>query len=601
MESVVKDVQKIIDAEIDLPPGYTVEYGGQFENLRAAKERLMIAVPIALVLIFILLYFAFKSVRDALIIFSAIPLSAVGGILLLWIRDLPFSVSAGVGFIALFGIAVLNGIVLIEHFKELRHESGEESDEFIIKATKDRLRPVLLTASAAALGFLPMAISSSAGAEVQRPLATVVIGGLITATLLTLIVLPVLYSMFNKKRLKSSAPKTTGLLLLLVILPFTGQSQDQAEELNQIIQVGLNNNPGLKASQYNVEQYQHLEKTAFDPDKTYVYYNFDQNNIAPNNLPLHVFGVSQNFSFPTIYAAKKRMYRSQTSMASLEKELKQNELIKAISASYIRILYFKTLLQETAQLDSIHEVQEEIALKRYEVGESKQLDYLNAATKRQEIQLRYKQIQINLKNEQFMLQKLTATDSVLTIDQDSMPLIIPTILDTANHPGVLYHEKRVEQAKLNKSVNSQQLLPDLELTYFLGRNNGIAPNLYQGGQVGIAIPLFFGAQRSSAKAAESVQWMEIMESENYINQLMIRYEALVATLQNHEEAILSYQNTGKELVDAIYTNAIVSYETGEINYITFSQMLESAYNLEKAYLDHLLERNLTALEINYLL
>ncbi len=158
----------------------------------------MIAVPVALCLIFILLYFAFGSMRETMLVFTAIPLSAVGGVLLLWMRGMPFSISAGVGFIALFGIAVLNGIVLVEHLKELKHRGMKNVDELILKGTTDRLRPVTLTAAAAALGFLPMAISSSAGAEVQRPLATVVIGGLFTATLLTMVVLPILFKMFDK-------------------------------------------------------------------------------------------------------------------------------------------------------------------------------------------------------------------------------------------------------------------------------------------------------------------------------------------------------------------------------------------------------------------
>lgn len=199
MENVVKDVSAIINEKINLPSGYYVTYGGQFENMQNALNRLKIAVPVALCLIFILLYFAFGSIRETLLVFTAIPLSAVGGVLLLWMRGMPFSISAGVGFIALFGIAVLNGIVLVEHLKELKHKGMKNVDELILKGTTDRLRPVTLTAAAAALGFLPMAISSSAGAEVQRPLATVVIGGLFTATLLTMVVLPILFKMFDKK------------------------------------------------------------------------------------------------------------------------------------------------------------------------------------------------------------------------------------------------------------------------------------------------------------------------------------------------------------------------------------------------------------------
>jgi len=307
LQSVVDDVQKIVSDKIKLPQGYYVTYGGQFENLQSAKARLMIAVPIALFLIFILLYFAFGSVKEALMVYSAIPLSAVGGILFLWIRDLPFSISAGVGFIALFGIAVLNGIVLIEHFKELKHQGMKDINELILKGTTDRLRPVLLTAAAAALGFLPMAISSSAGAEVQRPLATVVIGGLFTATLLTMIVLPILYKILDKKEGKKAKFKihnatTVVILLLTSTLSF---SQNKNPELDGLIAKALENNTSIKAGQLQVDKTKANIKSAYSFDKTNLYYNYDQNNLALNNLPLKVFGVQQKFSFPTFYGAQK--------------------------------------------------------------------------------------------------------------------------------------------------------------------------------------------------------------------------------------------------------------------------------------------------------
>ncbi len=196
LQSVIEDIRTRINEHIRLDPGYYIAYGGQFENLQNASKRLMLAVPISLLLIFIFLHFAFKSFKEATMIFTAVPLSAVGGVFFLWLRDMPFSVSAGIGFIALFGVAVLNGIVLIEHLKELRKQGMKDMRALILKGTRERLRPVLLTAGAAALGFLPMAISTSAGAEVQRPLATVVIGGLVTSTLLTMIALPLLYAIF---------------------------------------------------------------------------------------------------------------------------------------------------------------------------------------------------------------------------------------------------------------------------------------------------------------------------------------------------------------------------------------------------------------------
>ncbi len=204
VQTVVQELQAKIDKQIRLPAGYRVTYGGQFENLIAAKQRLSIAVPVSLLMIFVLLYFAFGSIKQGLLIFSAIPLSAIGGILALWLRDMPFSISAGVGFIALFGVAVLNGIVLITECNQLKSEGHAYLKGIVLQATRTRLRPVLMTAAVASLGFLPMALSNGAGAEVQRPLATVVIGGLLTATLLTLFVLPILYLIFEKKGGKKS-------------------------------------------------------------------------------------------------------------------------------------------------------------------------------------------------------------------------------------------------------------------------------------------------------------------------------------------------------------------------------------------------------------
>lgn len=200
VQTIVESIRQKIESTIDFAPGYYITYGGSFKNLQEAKQRLSIAVPIALILIFFMLYFTFNSIRHGLLIYTAIPLSAIGGIIALWLRDMPFSISAGVGFIALFGVAVLNGIVLVSEFNRLKASGLTDLNEIVLEGTKVRLRPVIMTALVASLGFLPMALSRSSGAEVQRPLATVVIGGLVTATLLTLVVLPVLYTYFEKRK-----------------------------------------------------------------------------------------------------------------------------------------------------------------------------------------------------------------------------------------------------------------------------------------------------------------------------------------------------------------------------------------------------------------
>jgi heavy metal efflux system protein len=196
----VAEAQRTVDGQVKLPPGYSLRWGGQFENLQQATKRLSIAVPVALFLIFALLYMTFNSVKLALLIYLNVPIAATGGVMALWLREMPFSISAGVGFIALFGIAVMNGVVLIEHVRHLRH-SGDSQRDAVVNGALDRLRPVLMTASCGALGFIPMAVSASSGAEVQRPLATVVIGGLITSTALTLLVLPTIYRWFEPKEI----------------------------------------------------------------------------------------------------------------------------------------------------------------------------------------------------------------------------------------------------------------------------------------------------------------------------------------------------------------------------------------------------------------
>jgi cobalt-zinc-cadmium resistance protein CzcA len=206
VQSVVRDVQALCRTQLLLPSGYTLHFGGAFENLQKASARLALVVPLALALIGLLLYLAMGSLRLAALVFVTVPLSAVGGILLLWARGLPFSISAGIGFIVLFGVAVLNGIVLIKEYLSLEDDPALDARGVVLRGTANRLRPVLMTASVASLGFLPMALSQGAGAEVQRPLATVVIGGLLLATLMTLVVLPVLYTLWRHRSLPTPQP-----------------------------------------------------------------------------------------------------------------------------------------------------------------------------------------------------------------------------------------------------------------------------------------------------------------------------------------------------------------------------------------------------------
>lgn len=199
--SFVSDVQTQINAQVKLPSGYWLDYGGTFEQLESASQRLAIVVPLTLLMVIALLVMAFGSLKDALIIFTGVPLALTGGVLALWLRDMPMSMSAGVGFIALSGIAVLNGLVMLAFIRQLYHETGNLMHA-IFEGALTRLRPVLMTALVASLGFVPMAFNVGIGAEVQRPLATVVIGGIISSTLLTLVVLPILYALVHRNSIK---------------------------------------------------------------------------------------------------------------------------------------------------------------------------------------------------------------------------------------------------------------------------------------------------------------------------------------------------------------------------------------------------------------
>jgi cobalt-zinc-cadmium resistance protein CzcA len=607
LQSVVDDVQQLIDTNVKLPVGYSITYGGQFENLQSAKERLWFTVPIALLLIFILLYFAFKSVKEALIIYSAIPLAAVGGVLLLWIRGMPFSISAGVGFIALFGIAVLNGIVLIEHFKELRKQSFETMEALIKQGTKDRLRAVLLTASAAALGFLPMAISTSAGAEVQRPLATVVIGGLVTATILTLLVLPVLYSIFNSDSFQENihwrTPKNEKLtmLLLLVTLSFSFKvnSQEKALGLEELISLAIENNAGLEAVDLSVDRSDAMIGDAFDFGKTEVYYHYDQNNLSMSNLPLNVLGVQQDFEFPTVYFAKKRVNKTSYNLNAIAYDIQIKVLKRDITASYYELQYFQEKKAIYEHLDSLYQNFAYMAKRRFELGETNYLEKITASSKQRQVEIALEQAQQDVTiSRSKLIQKIQIPDSILIIDIPiGRILLSPINIDDSKE--IQYYENYTDLAMAMRKLETQQLLPDVSLTYFQGTNSAVQGNLY-GYQAGLKIPLFFGANASRIKAAKIAEQISSEESKDYKIRLKARNIELQAQLEKYDKALLYYENEGTHLSEEILKTALISFKNGEIDFFQYIQSLENAYEIKLDYLDNLNQYNQTVINLNYL-
>ena len=603
LQSVVDDVQQLIKNNVSLPTGYTITYGGQFENLESAKARLLIAVPIALILIFILLYFAFKSVKEALMIYSAIPLAAVGGILFLWIRDLPFSISAGVGFIALFGIAVLNGIVLIEHFKELQKEEYQDINTLIKQGTQDRLRAVLLTAMAAALGFLPMAISTNAGAEVQRPLATVVIGGLITATLLTLVVLPVLFAHFSDKKntnrfTMKGITKTTVVIIALCSC-FTTNAQENKKNLQELTAIALDNNRGLANSKRNSEAHKALINSAFNFDKTQIYYEFDENNLALNNQPLRVFGLQQELKFPTVYFSEKKLNKQLYTAALTKEEIKEKEVRRNLANAYYayQITHQKQLIYKT--LDSLYASFATIASRRFDLGETNYLEKITASAKQKQIELKYK---ASIKEMSIAYNKVLSVvqsnDSILIVKEEVSELPLQEF-NIEEIPEVDLYQKETSVMTYRTKLEKQQLLPHITLEYFRGSNNNLSYAL-EGYQLGLKIPLFPSGNIAKIKASNIQATMMKAEADEYKLQLAYKRASLKDTYQQIKDGLVYYKHEGSLLADEILKTAIVSYKNSEIDFYQYIQSVEEAYNIKVAYLEQLQQYNQTVIELNYL-
>jgi cobalt-zinc-cadmium resistance protein CzcA len=602
LQSVVDDVQKLINENIKLPVGYTITYGGQFENLQSAKSRLMVAVPVALILIFILLYFAFKSVKEALMIYSAIPLAAVGGVLLLWIRDMPFSISAGVGFIALFGIAVLNGIVLIEHFKELKHKGFESMEDLIKQGTKDRLRAVLLTASAAALGFLPMAISTNAGAEVQRPLATVVIGGLITATILTLVVLPVLYAYFNKpKEDNDKTPKKSlvGLSIIALLFSVNIKAQEQPLTLQELIPMAIENNVGLKANELKMEQSNTLINSAFSFDKTHVYYEFDENNLAVNNEPLRVFGIQQDFRFPTVYFSEKKANKARYDFISSSYSIQKKALEREVTSSYYKYQIALEKEQIYKKLDSLYSNFSDMASRRFELGETNYLEKITATSKQKQINLQYHQAKQNVIVAYNDLLKVIQSENKIDIASEPATKLDVNVIEVNSNPEMEYYQNKISLLDAERSFEKQQLLPDITFNYFQGTNSQLNNSLY-GYQLGLKIPLLFSGQSSKIKSARIAQESAILESREYEIQLNAKLEILNMQLLQFQKALSYYEQEGTVLSDEILKTANGSFKNGEIDFYQYIQSLESAYEIKIDYLNKINDYNQTVIAINYL-
>ncbi|MCW4469808.1 CusA/CzcA family heavy metal efflux RND transporter [Flavobacterium sp. MFBS3-15] len=612
VESVVNKIQEKLDESLKLPSGYYITYGGQFENLVEANKRLMVAVPVALALIFVLLYFTFKSIKQSLLIFTAIPLSAIGGVFALWLRDMPFSISAGVGFIALFGVAVLNGIVLIAYFNQLKSEGMNDIYKRIHDGTKARLRPVILTAAVASLGFLPMALSSGAGAEVQKPLATVVIGGLITATLLTLIVLPILYYYFEKGF--GQNPKVKGIAVIAFFLSIgSANAQTQKSlDVNSAISMAVQNNRGVQASVLESRMQSQLKGTVFDLPKTEVMGTFGQVNTAAQDK---YFSISQTFN-PFQFGARRKLLNATATAAELRLEVTKQELTYRVRQSWNAILFYNELNKILQEQNGYMQKFVRAADLKFKTGETGSLENTTAIAKQQELLQQIKQNEAMIKVERSKMRiLLNLTNDFTVADTTFIALPAMAVRDSAmikQNANVKLSQQELEVAKAGIKVERSALMPDFTAGYFIQSMRGMqdvngAPVNYdsslqfQGFSVGIGIPIFAGSGSSRIKASKTNVEAQQMSADYLQAQLQGEFQQQLEQLNTYESLVSYYTTTALPNAKIIVNNSTKAYMNGDISYVEYMQGLETALDIRTNYINAVNNHNQAVINLQFLL
>lgn len=600
VETLVGEIQKTIDNELDLPSGYYLTYGGQFENLKAANARLLIAVPIALALIYILLYFTFGSIAQATLIFTAIPLSAIGGIWALTLRGMPFSISAGIGFIALFGVAVLNGIVLIGYLNQLKREGLLDIHERILEGTRVRLRPVLMTAAVASLGFLPMALSSSGGAEVQRPLATVVIGGLITATFLTLVVLPILYSWLASWQEQNKRIRGIGKgMLLLVFMLIVNLNQVEAQKsvsMKEAVEIALSNHPAMKAADAQVQQARVMEDLHYSLGSTQFNYQGD-GLFRENGQQVNQVGIVQNIPNPANNKAIANLSKAKAQDFNLQRLLLEKELAMKVKQVYLELQQRKEMETLYRKLIRIYQSYSDIAKKRVEVGETNRIELLSLQTALNEQKLKYEQVILEISYLEQRLSNLLSINATVTT-ADTLVAMTFTKGDTINTLKWQLGNQKIQLEQANVKLLKAAKKPNFNLGY--ASQKYLEDGWLYGIQFGIEIPLF----DKQAKKRIEAQEIQVEVAKHNLNsiQLQIREELLAVTnaIQLYAKGIDFYKNQLAVVNPEMERISNLNYMAGEISYLELLNTLTLLSTNHQNYLEQVVLYNKAVVQFQFL-
>lgn len=594
--SLVAEIEQKLGDELRLPPGYYITYGGQFENLESARKRLMVAVPIALLLIVILLYFAFGSFKYALLIFSAVPLSAIGGVMALFVRGMPFSISAGVGFIALFGVAVLNGIVLISYYNQLKEEGKMSLKELIVEGGMVRMRPVLMTALVASFGFLPMALSTTAGAEVQKPLATVVIGGLISATLLTLIVLPVLYYLFEKRSYKMSGG-VAGILLVAGLLGTTDVQAQTPLSLEAALSMADSTNVELLNAQYELDIATKQRKAWFQLDGPSAGVQYGQMNNTPWDW---YFEVDQNLGSVVTHIQNNKYTRQAVELAESQLQLSQLQISYRVKAAWYQWAYaFDKWQLLTEQYNMVQELADKADL-QYQVGEIAQVERSLILTQLAGL------AQDMVFAEQEMNQAENVLKNLLMLNEDLVPemdTLTPLPYDLlgggeASEILTMPWQKQQQLLQAESKLIRSSFFPDLSVGYFNQEIEDVKG--FQGVKLGVSIPIWFWGTRSKVQQqklqvniAQNNWQQQKLENNNQLQQL---HDQAVGLNQQLE----LYTSTALENARLLQQTATTEFDAGEIDHFKMLQSQQLANSLQLKYLNLLNQYNQTIIKLEYL-
>jgi len=587
VKSLVTEIKSKLDANLELPAGFFIRYGGAFENLERASNRLQTVVPIALLLIFVLIYFALKSLPQTLMIYIAIPMATIGGVFALWLRDMPFSISAGVGFIVLFGVAVLNGLVMISGLNELKEEGVTNLKDRIIEGTKRRIRPIMLTAFTDVLGFLPMAISSLAGAEVQRPLATVVIGGLLTSTLLTLFVLPILYHWVETKsihfRMNKKVVSVTAIIAFIFMLPIQVNAQQLGNTLPEItmeeaVRLSKENYPLLKQKQLEINKQEQLKSTAYDFGTTQIFAGGEEissgsgiyTTIGVGQSNIDVFGVS----------AKKRLQEQRVQLAQKAFQLSELELELEVKKAWVNAFRSKSNFNLYVELDSIYSNFEKSVALNYEVEAISKLEY--SASKNQALQIQNKLMnatsEYNIALQQLNLWLVSETFYSVPNDFGMIPDMDFDAFNLQEHPLFNNAQVQASEAKATYKAAKADNLPKFNLQGGLQKVNGNSG--FYTYQAGITVPFLSGTNKAKVKTAKidteiaevNVQFKE-MEVESKFSQAKENY-------QKWKTSWIFYKDEVLPLIKEQKAGALFAYKEGEIDYSGFTQLMKEAIQSE---------------------